>query len=381
VAKCRARELRIDSPEGGRSCLVLDERIKLITRKGLAAPERLLMDAAPSELAGLRIACGLDRSGLVALALGAVEPSAELSDFQLDAYRAEKIERTFAEHEVVGRVVLGADLSELGEGFDLLFLPFPNTFERQLGREIIEQAASVLRPDGALYAATDGKDEWLRGVLKDVMDGATRVGGKRSKGFVWKARPKCKASAARNHARPVELELNEVSLSLTSRPGVFGYGRIDSGTRALLERIELEGQERILDLGCGYGPLGLYAAKKAPEGSVVLVDSHARATALAEQNRLANGIENAEVLLRANAENLGPEDFDLVLANPPYFSNLRIAAMFVERAVQRLKPEGRLLMVAKAGEKHRRVMADRFAEVTLIERRGYGVLEGRRPKR
>ena len=76
--------------------------------------------------------------------------------------------------------------------------------------------------------------------------------------------------------------------------GVFSRSAVDAGSRLLLAAIKLAGAERILDLGCGYGVLGIVAAARAPQAHVVLVDVNPRAVALAEENIARNATPNAE---------------------------------------------------------------------------------------
>jgi 16S rRNA (guanine1207-N2)-methyltransferase len=82
---------------------------------------------------------------------------------------------------------------------------------------------------------------------------------------------------------------------LTDR-GVFARGGVDRGTRLLAETMRIEPTDHVLDLGCGYGPLGLVAAALAPAGQAVLVDINARAVELARENARRHGLDNVEVL-------------------------------------------------------------------------------------
>src|SRR5262249_46341816 len=162
------------------------------------------------------------------------------------------------------------------------------------------------------------------------------------------------------------------SLTLVSRPGVFGYGRLDEGARALTEAMRVETGDRILDLGCGIGGVGVLAARRAgPSARVTFVDSNRRAIALAEHNARGNGIANFETLAAARLEGLLECSFDLALANPPYFAQHEVARLFVEGAKKLLVRGGRLQMVTKQADIIGEIMTEQFAEPTVELRRGY----------
>jgi 16S rRNA (guanine1207-N2)-methyltransferase len=99
--------------------------------------------------------------------------------------------------------------------------------------------------------------------------------------------------------------------------GVFSHGAVDRGTRLLLEALEVRPEDEILDVGCGYGVVGLVAAAQASRGRAVLVDINERAVALALRNARRNGIHNAEVLWGNLYEPVGERTFDLIATNPP----------------------------------------------------------------
>src|SRR5438067_8190668 len=86
-------------------------------------------------------------------------------------------------------------------------------------------------------------------------------------------------------------------LRIETQPGVFAHRGLDAGTRLLIETMRVSPTAHVLDLGCGYGAVGIVAAKLAERGGAVLVDSDIRATRLAEKNLALNGITNAEVIL------------------------------------------------------------------------------------
>ncbi|HEX5142224.1 MAG TPA: class I SAM-dependent methyltransferase [Dehalococcoidia bacterium] len=135
-------------------------------------------------------------------------------------------------------------------------------------------------------------------------------------------------------------------LRFTTQPGVFSYGEIDEGTRLLVEAMRVSPTARVLDLGCGYGVIGIVAAKLASRGHVTLIDSDIRATRLTERNLEANGIENADVILGDGVRDLPPKSrFDVVVSNPPTHSGRDVLDEMVEGAYKVLRPRGQLYLV------------------------------------
>ena len=98
--------------------------------------------------------------------------------------------------------------------------------------------------------------------------------------------------------------------------GVFSKGGIDFGSSLLLRTIDVKGAKTLLDVGCGYGTIGLTIAKTNPECYVEMVDVNLRAIDLAKQNMTLNEIKNAEIFASNIYENV-TKKYDVVVSNPP----------------------------------------------------------------
>ncbi|GAA4955268.1 methyltransferase [Streptomonospora halophila] len=135
--------------------------------------------------------------------------------------------------------------------------------------------------------------------------------------------------AAASRPASVDLVLPDLHLRLATDRGVFSADRVDLGTRVLLESVPPPPERgRLLDVGCGYGPIALAMAARAPEAAVLGVDVNGRALELARRNAAENGLYNvdfqlvngdgspADALARPSEPPLtGP--FDALWANPP----------------------------------------------------------------
>jgi 16S rRNA (guanine1207-N2)-methyltransferase len=143
----------------------------------------------------------------------------------------------------------------------------------------------------------------------------------------------------------------------------------------LIEIARVEAGERVVDLGCGCGTNGTFAAQRAgPEGFIAFVDSNVRALALAELNARANGVVSFATYASATAE--GPEEggYDVVLANPPYYGAGAIAQLFIRRGKMFLKPDGRFYLVTRQPTEVAPLMVQAFGEIDAVEHRGYTLL-------
>ena len=174
-------------------------------------------------------------------------------------------------------------------------------------------------------------------------------------------------------------------LMFTSYPGCFCHRRLDEGGLALAEVVSRELCEqdvrtsglRLLDMGCGCGLVGLLIANRISVSrlsSLVLVDSHSRAVEAATENAAKFGIE-AEVILSDNGTPARMDGtFDVFVGNPPYYSDYRIAEVFLETAKRALKPGGICYTVVKNAAGLKPVQERYFPHVEVIGRRGYNVL-------
>jgi 16S rRNA (guanine1207-N2)-methyltransferase len=160
------------------------------------------------------------------------------------------------------------------------------------------------------------------------------------------------AERPRSASQPRELRFlyrGEV-LTFQVDAGVFASHGIDPGTALLIEALAPRETDRVLDLGCGWGAIGIAAARSAHRGSVLLTDVNRRAVQLARRNVRRNDIPNAEVrpgpLFRPVAE----EVFDLIATNPPYHVGRPTILALLAEAPAHLADEGTLLMVGKGSQ-------------------------------
>lgn len=150
-------------------------------------------------------------------------------------------------------------------------------------------------------------------------------------------------------SQPHELvvQVRKRTLTLTSDRGVFAHAEADKGTLLLAATVQFGESKRILDLGCGYGLLGIVAGLECPDARVTFVDTNLRAVGLAELNAARLGLRDTEFLAGDAPTVLGDRTFELVMCNPPYAAGKKVVVPMLMDAAARLSPGGSLWIVGR----------------------------------
>ena len=180
--------------------------------------------------------------------------------------------------------------------------------------------------------------------------------------------------------RTITLTLPDVTIDLLTDRGVFSGDRVDPGTKLLLSTvpaIEPAGA-RVLDLGCGYGPIAVVAGLRVPDAEVWAVDVNARARELCTDNAAASGCANVRVAAPGDV----PADlrFDVIWSNPPIRIGKPALHELLRRWLTRLTPDtGRAWLVVQKHLGSDSLMAWLQAEgwptTRLTSRQAYRILE------
>jgi len=152
--------------------------------------------------------------------------------------------------------------------------------------------------------------------------------------------------------------------------GLFHPKGIDAGTALLLQQLEVEPEATCLDLGCGWGPIGLTLAHLAPAGHVHMVDKDFVAIEYAQKNADVNGCANTSIYL-SNGFSHVPADvhFDLVVSNIPAKVGGELLQFWMTQTHRRLHPGGALWVVTVAGLKDyiKRVFREEFGNYRKVK--------------
>jgi len=148
-----------------------------------------------------------------------------------------------------------------------------------------------------------------------------------------------------SNRRSFETVLRDIRLRLTSDAGVFSRDGVDYGSRVLIEHMEIPNNAKVLDIGCGYGPIGLVAARLAPQGHVKLIDINERAVELAQHNAMENGIRNVAFEQSDLFSAVEGETFDVILSNPPIRAGKAVVHQLFLESWKHLNPGGAIWVV------------------------------------
>lgn len=249
-----------------------------------------------------------------------------------------------------------ASPATIDDTFDTVcYAPRPYT-PLAVGKQRLVDALSVLRDGGRLYVVGDraaGIDRYEHCIADHAAqvetlcrDGgyrvleAPRTGDLDAPDFVTRQR--------------VTASVDGVDLTMATEPGLFSPNELDDGTRLLLETATVEDGETVLDLACGYGPVGTYAAATA-DADVILTDDNVRATACAETTLAATGVDGRVV----TADCLRGVDtrVDRVLCNPPTHAGSGVLSALFSGVGRVLRSDGELSVVH-----HRMLDLDTYLE-------------------
>jgi len=151
----------------------------------------------------------------------------------------------------------------------------------------------------------------------------------------------------------------------------FSPQNIDRGTLAMLSTVEFKKKGKVLDLGCGYGIVGILSAKIVGDSNVVMTDIDEGAVTLARENIALNDVEGIKVYQGDGFKNINEKDFTLILSNPPYHADFSVPKEFIEKGFNRLTLGGRMFMVTKRKDWYKNKFIAIFGGVKITEIDGY----------
>ena len=176
----------------------------------------------------------------------------------------------------------------------------------------------------------------------------------------------------------IEYNLGKQKLRFLTDAGVFSRQKVDYGSNVLIHSLPpLEG--KVLDLGCGYGPIGISAAALNPDCQVTMVDINKRAVALAKDNIKTNGVINAKALESDGFTNIDGK-FSTIFSNPPIRTGKKIMYSLFEESKGFLEPGGSLWLVIQKKQGAASAAAKLeliFGNCSIVHKAGgYWILKG-----
>jgi len=305
--------------------------------------ELLVLDALWGEISRSdRLLCPQANYGVVGTVLGDAADAVLMTESS--ARSAGLCERNAARNGVDAEVSL-VDRLDADRAFDLAaYAPKPYV-PIDVGKRRLGDALASLRPGGniAVAAATHTGLSRYESFLAEVAGGVERVLERDGWTVLRAERPATVDPPNPVERRRLRPTVDAVDLELVSEPGLFAASSLDDDTRQLLESTDVDAGERVLDLCCGYGPVGVYAALTA-DCEVWLTDDDRRATACAERSLAASGV-SGEVLAADCVEGVAGRTFDRVLCNPPTHAGAGVLDDLLVGAADVLGPDGVLRAV------------------------------------
>ncbi|HRF01066.1 MAG TPA: methyltransferase [Pirellulaceae bacterium] len=308
--------------------------------------------------------------GDLAATIAEAEPQAKIDCAVWDAYAAARATERLTP---LSNVNVCCDVDLPAGPYDRIVMPTRFDGDGELTRELILQAFERLVPGGQLRMATDNpNDRWLRDELRRWSPHVSIAPS--ADGVRYRMTRPDPLPRSRDFSAETIFRDGERLIELRTRPGVFSHRRIDPGARCLIEAMEVEPGARVLDLGCGSGAVGVAAALRAEGVRLTAIDSSPRAVQATRWACDRAGLREARVLLEAEGAVPDPGTFDLVLANPPYYSGHRIPEVMVKAALAALRPGGKLLIVTKEPEWYLERLTPHAERLEAIELRKYRVV-------
>lgn len=189
-----------------------------------------------------------------------------------------------------------------------------------------------------------------------------------------------KSPNVKSERKTIAKQLRDQTLSFTTDAGVFSKGSVDFGSTLLVETFEMPAVEgSVLDIGCGYGPVGLTVASAYPDRQVHMIDVNERAMSLSKENATLNQLHNVRIYENEAFENVPSNEFALVLTNPPIRAGKDMVFSFYEAAYDKLVKGGTLWVVIQKKQgapSSMKKMESLFGNVSVeAKQKGYYILK------
>jgi len=357
----------------------LDKSVCVVSHSGLHRTEATLIESLSKiAVAPAQLLITGSRTGVLAMVVAQRWPSAQVMCHAIDVHHTKTMERNIAANKVKGvSVICSAMIPE--QSFDLVFFSGTDTTTTsELMLDQLEDIHERMAMGGMCWIAYEGDTGAFMKQIRQVFGKASTEVDQREF-FCVRAKKTRPLERRRNFRAEFPASLPGLEpITLASLPGVFCHRRPDMGGLALAEVAAKEESQisklktKIVDMGCGSGLVGILLAKANPEAKLTFVDSQSRAIEITKQNLDVLDLKGHSLVLSDSG--IDEKGFDLFVGNPPYYTDFRIAELFVQTALHVLKPGGVGMLVAKTAPALDECIKTCFPETTIIPRRGYCVI-------
>lgn len=165
----------------------------------------------------------------------------------------------------------------------------------------------------------------------------------------------------------IKTEIKGITLELKTESTLFSPRDVDKGTLAMLSVIDFENDDKVLDLGCGYGVVGILAAKLIGAENVVMVDVDETAVRTATENASCNGVPDIKISVSDALSQVGEAGFTKIISHPPYHVDFAVPKIFIEKGFNRLSIGGKIFLVTKRKSWYKNKLTAIFGGVRVWE--------------
>jgi len=155
-----------------------------------------------------------------------------------------------------------------------------------------------------------------------------------------------KTPVVKSQRQKHQTQVRGLDLQFVTDAGVFSKSGVDYGSRVLIEALDLPAGAEVLDVGCGYGAIGVTVAKLSPGSSITMIDINERAVQLARENAVLNGVEKAVEVIQSDLyTQVQDREFDTIITNPPIRAGKAVVHRIFDEGYHLLKAGGSMWVV------------------------------------
>lgn len=296
------------------------------------------------------------QGGVLGVSLAALNPR---TDFFL--YDSNVVSRKVAQRNITANYAVSSKVKNITDeelevmtdnsAVDAVILNPGSFTSMELIDDLLRTARQVLKKGGKLYLISHKKTGSSRGgesleALFDQVDIIARGGG----GFrIFEAIKKedIDRSQETSLRKKINFSILGNNFEVETEPSLFSKDNLDIGTRILLENVDLNKFHNLLDVGCGWGAIGIVAATRNQTGRVVMTDVDTRAVRLAQSNISRLGLNSRVQVLATDNLRVIDQAFDLALSNPPFHEKYGVLLDIFKQVKDKLSKNGQFYIVVE----------------------------------
>lgn len=312
-----------------------------------------------------------NRTGVLPIYLAKTYGSEAINILNIDYHHQQSVEQNLKINKIKLNNLCASNYETETKLTQLFIQIDSKTYSKEFYQDIFAKHYRLTKKRGKIFISSDKRVKWFENFLKNL-DISFTLEVYNKVQYIIILRKNIPIPEELNYDDTYNLELpDKPKLTFHSVPGVFAHHRIDEGAIALITTIEANKDDVVIDMGCGVGTVGIALAKYYQVKESIFVDSNIRALDCAKINTEHNKIENCSFVL--SDAGLKKRKATIFVGNPPYFSNFRIADLFIDNAYSTLKRGGTAYIVAKNIKHIESAMLKVFGNVNIVSKRGYNI--------